>query len=129
MEHRQSLRLSTNAQLHLYRHGKLVCTGRLREVSRDGLFVATDMTEVGSNQVLEFVLTSEDQPSGLSLEGKAMVVHKTDQGLGLMLQEGQHQAGIRQLYSWLLRKHRNSQCRAARPNPRAKTGSHGIANC
>lgn len=106
MEHRQSLRLPTNTWLRLYRRGKLLGGGHLSEVNRDGLFVATDITDVSPNQILEFELTSEDQPSDTSLRGKAVVVHKTDQGLGLVLLESQHQAGIHQLYSWLRRRHR-----------------------
>lgn len=105
MEHRQSLRLSTNARLRLYRRGKPAGFGHLREVNRDGIFVATDTTKVSPNQILEFELTSDDQPSDMSLRGTAVVVHKTDQGLGLVLLDGQPQAGIRQLYSWLRRRH------------------------
>ena len=105
MEHRQSLRLPTNARLRLYRQGKLAGVGHLREVNRDGIFVATDATEVSPNQMLEFELVSDDQPADMSLRGTAVVVHKTDQGLGLVLLEGQPQAGIHQLYSWLRRRH------------------------
>lgn len=128
MEHRQSLRLSTNAHLRVYSHGKRIGVGHLREVNRNGLFVATDSTEASPNQVLELELTSDDPSSSASLRVKVMVVHKTDQGLGVILLEDQHQAGIPELYSWLLRKHRNSQCRAAQLTPQSNTGSYRNAN-
>jgi len=81
----------------------------------------TDTTGIKPNQVLEFELTSESQPSVASHRGKAVVVHNNGEGVGLMLAESQHQVGIRELYSWLARRRRNSQCRAARPAPKGDT--------
>ncbi len=75
-------------------------------------FVEADIKAVGSNQILEFELLSENQLDAAPM-GKAVVIHSTDQGLGLMIQEGPQQAGIRELYSWLLRRHRKWQGRAA----------------
>lgn len=128
MEHRQSTRLPANAQLHLYKRGKLIGRGRVREVNRNGLFVTTECTRLSPNQILEIELSPDDQSPETFRRGKAVVVHSTAQGLGLMLEEGPQQSGIRELYSWLLRRLRNSQARKSRRSSSEGAVPRRIAN-
>lgn len=86
MEHRYSKRIPANLRLLLYKRGMPAASGRLKDVSRKGLFVATDFGEVGVNQIVEveFELSDRQELPGRRLH--AVVVRKSEQGLGLELE-------------------------------------------
>lgn len=125
MEHRQSKRVPANAQLRVYRRGKPVGNGRLRDVSRDGLYIVTDFDEISVNQKLEIEFAPAEQPEATEKRMSAVVVYKDDQGLGLELEDEDQPRGLAELYSWLRRRLRNEQASKAKPvNDRSTKTRH-----
>ncbi len=92
MEHRYSKRFSTDQKTLIFRNGLPVAIGRIRNVSRGGVFVKTDMPLVDINQTLELDLIARggSQVSGHYHQRclcKTVVMHKANDGIGLMLRD------------------------------------------
>lgn len=109
MEHRQSKRVPANVRLRVYKRGEPIATGLLKDVSKQGLFVATDLDQVGVNQLLEIEFGQLERPEVPEQRMSAVVVHKNEEGLGLELAEDDQGRGLPELYSWLRRRLRNQQ--------------------
>lgn len=84
MEHRYSKRVAAGVKLLIYKKGMPVATGRIKDVSRHGIFVATDYTDVGMHQVLEIEFNLQGDRNRF----RTVVARKADGGIGLELEEG-----------------------------------------
>ena len=85
MEHRWCERQPTKLAAAIYHQGYSGVAGMIRNVSTDGLFVSSSTMVVTMGAVLEvtFSLTIDGMKQRICLP--AMVVHRYNQGVGLML--------------------------------------------
>jgi hypothetical protein len=87
MEHRYSQRTRASAKLLIYKKGVPVAIGKAQNISRHGLFVATDYGDIGLHQPLEVeFLGSELQNLGAG-RFKTFVVHKAPAGFGVAIED------------------------------------------
>lgn len=87
MEHRYHPRIPTNIKLLIYRRGIPIATGFVRNVSRGGLHIETDLRHIAVHERLEVELLSRQIPPGQRLRFNTRVAHKVAQGYGLELDE------------------------------------------
>jgi hypothetical protein len=87
MEHRYNTRIPTNIKLLVYRRGIPIATGFVRNVSRGGLLIETDLRHINVHERLEVELLSRLIPLGQRLRFNTRVAHKAAQGYGLELDE------------------------------------------
>ncbi|WP_166254908.1 PilZ domain-containing protein [Marinobacter salicampi] len=83
MEHRLSQRLPVGKSLLVYKRGLPIATGRLRDVSKRGMFMVTDFAEVGLHQKLEVEFRVPEKDRDVPRRIAAVVVRKTDEGLAM----------------------------------------------
>lgn len=83
MEHRLSKRIPGKLKLLIYKRGIPVATGQICDVSRRGLFIATDYLDIQLNQTLEIEVQFPEKSDKRFIRLKAYVVRKIDKGLGL----------------------------------------------
>lgn len=85
MEHRWCERQPVNIAAVIYHQGYGGVAGTIRNVSTDGLFVSSSTMDITTGAVLEvtFPLTIGGMKQRIFLP--AMVVHRYNQGAGLML--------------------------------------------
>ena len=88
MEHRYSKRVTAGVKLLIYKKGIPVAIGRIKDVSRHGIFVSTDFTDVGLHQILEIEFTLQSDDGGQRSRFRAVVARKAEGGIGLELEEG-----------------------------------------
>lgn len=107
MEHRLSKRIQGKLGLLVYKRGMPVATGQIRDASKQGLFIATDYTDVQLNQTLELEFRFPDKQEKRFRRLKAHVVRKSDLGIGVDF-EGVDNDGftISSLMHWLRIHHR-----------------------
>jgi hypothetical protein len=87
MEHRYSNRHDINLKALIYKRGVPVAIGRIKNGSKQGLFVATDYADVKPHQKLELVVVIKRTPEQLKhYHLKTLVVHKSPSGLGLEME-------------------------------------------
>lgn len=86
MEHRQHFRYELAVDLLIYRRGLPVATGRLRNISRDGLFVETGYAELQPHQRLECAFRRHEDTGQWQRIG-AHVCRSAGDGVGLALDE------------------------------------------
>lgn len=79
-EHRTSARFAASAAVLLRRQGVPVVAGEIRNVSRDGLFIAADPVALDRHEHIELQLLSLTAPPL-----PALVVHCTPQGVGVLI--------------------------------------------
>lgn len=87
MEHRYNPRIPTNIKLLIYRRGIPIATGFVRNVSRGGLLIETDLRNISVHERLEVELLSRLIPQGQRLRFNTRVAHRGAQGYGLELDE------------------------------------------
>lgn len=87
MEHRYNPRVPTNIKLLIYRRGIPIATGFVRNVSRGGLLIETDLRHINVHERLEVELLSRLIPQGQHLRFNTRVAHRAAQGYGLELDE------------------------------------------
>ncbi len=87
MEHRYDPRLESNIKLLIYKLGIPIATGFVRNVSRNGLLIETDLRNVSVHDRLEVELLSRVVPQGQQLRFNTRVAHKAARGYGLELDE------------------------------------------
>jgi len=87
MEHRYNPRVATNIKLLIYRRGIPIATGFVRNVSRCGLLIETELRNVSVHERLEVELLSRLIPPEQRLRFNTRVAHKAAQGYGLELDE------------------------------------------
>lgn len=87
MEHRYNPRLPTNIKLLIFRRGIPIATGFVRNVSRGGLLIETDLRNISVHERLEVEVLSRLIPPGQRLRFNTRVAHKAAQGYGLELDE------------------------------------------
>lgn len=85
MEHRWCERQSVDLSAVIYHQGRGGVVGTIRNVSVDGLFISCSTATAAMGAVLEvtFSLSVDDTKKRICLP--AMVVHRYNKGLGLML--------------------------------------------
>lgn len=83
MEHRLSQRRPVGKSLLVYKRGLPIATGRLRDVSKRGMFMVTDFGEVGLHQKLEVEFRVPGKDRDVPRRIAAVVVRRTDEGLAM----------------------------------------------
>ena len=87
MEHRYSTRVAAGKKLMIYKKGLPVAIGRITDVSRHGIFVATDFTDVGPHQVLEVEFSLRTFECTERRRFRCIVARVDEEGIGLELDE------------------------------------------
>ena len=87
MEHRYSQRVAIDMPVTLYKRGHCVAEGSVVDVSRTGLFVATDYTEVGQHQPLEVEFSQNGRRPLEQCRFRVVVARVDGGGIGLELDE------------------------------------------
>lgn len=87
MEHRYSRRHVINMKVIIYKSGLPMATGWLRNVCRQGLFVASECDDVALNQLLEIEFLGDGLQADSHRRCRALVAHKTAHGFGLVIDE------------------------------------------
>ncbi|GGE73564.1 hypothetical protein GCM10011533_27470 [Streptosporangium jomthongense] len=102
MEHRLSKRIPGELKLLIYRRGMPVATGRIKDASKQGLFINTDYNDIQLNQMLEVEFRFPGNPDKQLCRIKAHVVRMADEGLGVDFGETNRDAlTISKLVRWL----------------------------
>lgn len=83
MEHRLSKRVEGELPILVYKRGVPVATGMVRDISRRGLFISTDYSDVRLNQTIELAFRFPEWSSRGHCMLSAHVVRSGDGGLGL----------------------------------------------
>lgn len=78
-----SKRTDGKLSLLVYKRGMPVATGQVRNASKQGLFIATDYTDVQLNQTLELEFRFPDKQEKQFRRLKAHVIRKSANGLGV----------------------------------------------
>lgn len=84
MEHRLGTRRAVATAVLLHRPEAAAVAGRTREVSVSGMFVETAPQAFAANSVIDVELTLPASTGLRTYRWKAMVIRKTEAGLGLM---------------------------------------------
>jgi hypothetical protein len=97
MEHRYDKRFPADHKTLVFKNGMPVAIGRIHNLSRGGMFVKTDFHLADINQSLDIELISRgnnqcsdnhrSESGGNRRVCRTLVMHKGDEGLGLMLRE------------------------------------------
>lgn len=91
MEHRYDKRFPADHKTLIFKNGMPVGFGRVRNFSRGGIFIKTEFNAIDVNQSLEIELGSHNHSVathyGERCLCKTLVMHKTSDGMGLMLRE------------------------------------------
>lgn len=85
MEHRWNERKDTDFQVLLYRQGHAAITGRLRNLGLEGMYIETGPRDLAEGMVLHVAFSLEGQTGKQHLRLPALVVHHSEQGVGMML--------------------------------------------
>ncbi len=96
-EDRQSRRMPVDAELVLYHNGVPAASGKVRNVSLDGLFVTTDTSGFSRDDYVEIEYRSRS--GSRTYRFPAIVVHSEEGGVGLYVERDDRRAseGIRAL--------------------------------
>jgi hypothetical protein len=91
MEHRYSDRLSANLNIVIYKKNLLVAMGVVKNMGSEGVFIESGFADLSANQPLEIeFLASDKSASDKSMYGnrfKAVVVHRTEMGFGVEIED------------------------------------------
>lgn len=114
MEHRRTKRIPANIQVLLYQKGLPAAMATVRNMSKCGMFVATDFDDIDINQKVdvEFRLDEERADRGQRRWVGAQVVRKGALGLALECDDDGDNfcsAAVSEVFHWL---HSSSQRRA-----------------
>ncbi|HSB94814.1 MAG TPA: PilZ domain-containing protein [Spongiibacteraceae bacterium] len=82
MEHRYSNRSTAELGIIIYQKNIRVAIGTIKNISEDGFFAATGLTDVLANQPLEIEFLSAELDSAFNRRLPAMVVHSNEDGFG-----------------------------------------------
>lgn len=88
MEHRYNPRVSTDTKVLIYMRCMPIAIGRLRNVSRGGLFIASDCDNIALNQPLEIEIMGVRHGADSHRRCRTMVTHKARDGFGLTVDDG-----------------------------------------
>lgn len=88
MEHRKNKRFPGRLTLSIYRKGRLVATGMLRNISSHGLFISTKCPNIDLNQQVEIEFRLHDPRTRGCQRLNAILVHKSKEGLGVEFEGG-----------------------------------------
>ncbi|MFW2371509.1 MAG: hypothetical protein ACN4GM_00155 [Gammaproteobacteria bacterium] len=84
--HRHNKRIEMGQKLDvvLYSYGKPVASGRINNLSAGGVFIETAYRPNSCKRYIEFVCVSDDGKVLAEHRVKALIIHRTQQGFGLM---------------------------------------------
>jgi hypothetical protein len=88
MEHRLVPRHPVSVKAIVYKDGLPLAVARLRNVSRQGLFIASDYDNVAPDHVLEIEIHHGVADRKSRRRCRAVVVHKCGGGIGLAVDDG-----------------------------------------
>ena len=86
MDHRYSKRFPTRAVTVIYRNAMPVAIGVVRNCNRTGLYVETCYQPVAHERCIDFELTLARDGRTWRQSLRGLIVHRDDQGLGLMVE-------------------------------------------
>lgn len=86
MEHRYSQRTHANIKVLLYKRGVPVAIGVAANISRHGVFVRTDYSDIGLHQPIEVEFLGGHGAGTGCHRFKSFVVHQSGLGLGLEIE-------------------------------------------
>jgi hypothetical protein len=87
MEHRYSSRAPANLKVLIYKRGLPIAIGWLRNVSRHGLFIASEYDNVQTNQPVEIEFLGDRTDGDSHRRCRGMIAHKTMAGFGLAVDD------------------------------------------
>lgn len=87
MEHRYSPRLHADLKVLIYLRSLPVAIGRLRNLSRGGLFIASDYGNIAHNQPVEIEFLGVGSSADAHRRCRAMVAHTAFNGFGLAVDD------------------------------------------
>lgn len=85
MEHRWSERKSTDLNVLLYRQGHATIPGKLCNLGLEGMYIETGPRDLAEGMVLHVAFSLDGQTGRQHLRLPALVVHHSEQGVGMML--------------------------------------------
>lgn len=87
MEHRCTERYGCNLSVIISKQGQVVAVGRIKNGSHLGVFVEADLTDIECGQQLSLKISAQKSNTGKlqNLSMRALVIHKTTQGFGAVL--------------------------------------------
>lgn len=116
MEHRCGTRHRVEGELTLRAHGgSAITTARLVEASISGMFIAAPAAPFACNAVIDVEMTLPGDSSLRTYRWQAMVIRKTERGVGLMFDRLRPHA-----INWLIA---SAEAGMPLPHTRATTGS------
>lgn len=106
MEHRKTKRVPAQIHVLLYQRGLPAAVAMVRNISKCGMFVATDFDDIDINQKVdvEFRLDGESTERSQHQWVGAQVVRKTDFGLALECDDDSNNfcsAAVTEVFHWL----------------------------
>jgi hypothetical protein len=94
MEHRCSLRHKTDIKILIYKFGTPVAIGRIKNGTRHGLFIESDLAEVRPWQQLGIeILLYRPAQKLMRYKFDSIVIHTADHGFGVELDALSSEAG------------------------------------
>jgi hypothetical protein len=94
MEHRCSARSNANIKILIYRYGIPVAIGRIKNGTRHGLFIESDLSDVKPLQQLGIEILVYRNPQKLQRHRfDSIVIHTTEHGFGVELDALTEEAG------------------------------------
>lgn len=94
MEHRCSERRSANIKILIYKYGIPVAIGRIKNGTRHGLFIESDLADVAPLQQLGIEMLVSGTASKLQrYKFESIVIHKAEHGFGVELDALTDEAG------------------------------------
>ncbi|WP_404365490.1 PilZ domain-containing protein [Marinobacter sp.] len=114
MEHRLTQRYQAGKSLLVYKRGLPIATGTLKDVSKRGMFMVTDLAEVGLHQKLEIEFCIPGKKRDMPRRIAAVVVRKTENGVGMEFDLDDEQEADRDEVQALLTANANSLGQAMR---------------
>lgn len=96
MEHRYNKRLDEdlNLQVLLYSSGKPVASGKIKNISAGGAYIKTDYQPDFAKCYIEFAFVSDEKNDACEHHTKALIIHQTENGFGLMTEEDDSLSGL-----------------------------------
>ena len=104
MEHRYSKRVALDIQTLIYKSGLPVAIGRVRNMSRHGMFLACETSHIALHQPLEIELLLQGRRSERATRFKCYVARKETNGIALSLFDDSQPVYARQVESLMTRQ-------------------------
>lgn len=82
--HNKRIKMGEKLDVVLYRYGKPVASGRISNLSAGGVFIETSYRPNSCKRYIEFIAVADNNRAPSEHRVKAMIIHRSQQGFGLM---------------------------------------------